>query len=164
MGIFYSILLPTPYRRVVVFIVSQPTIQPSMEYGLRKRINERLAACLIGVLASWTGQRTRHHEESDDMRRMSWSFCAAPFHVARSFFVAAAADHSLWFIQIRILYWIIIIKILMIKVGLWFIYAMQWIIIRHRPTVLLPLRASPWQYTAPIYCPCSSLLAAAFGH
>lgn len=42
---------------------------------------------------------------------------------------AAPLCRALWFIQIRILYWIIIIKILMIKVGLWFIYAMQWILI-----------------------------------
>lgn len=68
---------------------------------------------------------------------------AAPRATAPS--ASLVAGHSLWFIQIRILYRIIIIKILMIKVGLWFIYAMQWIIIRidrpaggHQPLTTLP--------------------------
>lgn len=85
------------------------------------------------------------HVEVDDGQRMSWSLALPPLCLA------------LWFIQIRILYWIIIIKILMIKVGLWFIYAMQWILIPHRSSsgpggdTRTPHDATK----AAIYCPCA---------
>lgn len=85
----------------------------------------------------------RINERLDDTR-MSWSdpsfsYLLTCLPTSMVVYVATCPFcWTLWFIQIRILYWIIIIKILMIKVGLWFIYAMQWIIIprQHRSSVL----------------------------